>query len=60
MIRDSTLWGCWLAWANMAVAACWMICDLDSVAEAVAYSVSMMVLREASILVEILTILSAE
>ena len=26
----STLCGCWLAWANMAVAACWTICDFDS------------------------------
>ena len=42
----------------MAVAACWMICDLDSVAEAVAYSVSMMVLRDADILLDIFVTLS--
>ena len=35
-MSESTLWGCWLAWASMAVAACWMIWVLDSVAEAVA------------------------
>ena len=32
----STDWGCWLAWASMAVAACWMICDRDRLEEAVA------------------------
>ena len=26
--RDKTDWADWLAWASMAVAACWMICDL--------------------------------
>ena len=33
---DSTDWGCWLAWASMAVAACWMIWFLDNWLEAVA------------------------
>ena len=34
--KDNTAWGCWLAWANMAVAACWMICVLDNWVDAVA------------------------
>ena len=55
----NTLWGCWLAWANMAVAACWMICARDRSEEAVAYSVSMMLLREAARLAETLLRLSA-
>ncbi len=32
----STLWGCWLAWASMAVAACWMIWVLARVVVATA------------------------
>ena len=34
--KDKTACGCWLAWANMAVAACWMIWVLDSWVDAVA------------------------
>ena len=34
--KDSTLCGCWFAWASMAVAACWMIWFFDKLVDAVA------------------------
>ena len=34
--KDSTLCGCWFAWASMAVAACWMIWFFDRLVDAAA------------------------